>query len=99
GLIIGPVGLYIRRNLDETSAFLQSNRSLAGQRGSGSVLMSHAKEMLACLGMVVSGTIWFYVILIYIPTFARTQLHLPLRQSVLAQSIGLAFEVVLIPIC
>jgi hypothetical protein len=23
GLIIGPVGLYIRRNLDETSAFLQ----------------------------------------------------------------------------
>jgi MFS family permease len=99
GLIIGPVGLYIRRNLDETSAFLQSNRSPAGQQGSGSMLMSHAKEMLACLGMVVSGTISFYVILIYIPTFARTQLHLPLDQAFLAQSIGLACEVVLIPIC
>jgi len=99
GLIIGPVGLYIRRNLDETSAFLQSNRSSAGQQGSGSVLISHVKEMLACLGMVVSGTISFYVILIYIPTFARTQLHLPLDQAFLAQSIGLACEVVLIPIC
>lgn len=99
GLIIGPVGLYIRRKLDETSAFLQSNRSLAGQQGAGSVLMSHVKEMLACLGMVVSGTISFYVILIYIPTFARTQLHLPLDQAFLAQSIGLACEVVLIPIC
>jgi MFS transporter, MHS family, proline/betaine transporter len=99
GLIIGPVGLYIRRNLDETSAFLQSNRSSAGQQGSGGVLMSHVKEMLACLGMVVSGTISFYVILIYIPTFARTQLHLPLDQAFLAQSIGLACEVVLIPIC
>jgi MFS family permease len=99
GLIIGPVGLYIRRHLDETSAFLQSNRSPAGQQGSGSVLMSHTKEMLACLGMVVSGTISFYVILIYIPTFARTQLHLPLDQAFLAQSIGLACEVVLIPIC
>ena len=99
GLIIGPVGLYIRRNLDETSAFLQSNRSSAGQQGSGSVLMSHVKEMLVCLGMVVSGTISFYVILIYIPTFARTQLHLPLDQAFLAQSIGLACEVVLIPIC
>jgi len=99
GLIIGPVGLYIRRNLDETSAFLQSNRSSAGQQDSRSVLMSHVKEMLACLGMVVSGTISFYVILIYIPTFARTQLHLPLDQAFLAQSIGLACEVVLIPIC
>ena len=99
GLIIGPVGLYIRRNLDETSAFLQSNRSSAGQQGSGGVLLSHVKEMLACLGMVVSGTISFYVILIYIPTFARTQLHLPLDQAFLAQSIGLACEVVLIPIC
>jgi MFS transporter, MHS family, proline/betaine transporter len=99
GLIIGPVGLYIRRKLDETSAFLQSNRSSAGQQGAGSVLMSHVKEMLVCLGMVVSGTISFYVILIYIPTFARTQLHLPLDQAFLAQSIGLACEVVLIPIC
>ena len=99
GLIIGPVGLYIRRNLDETSAFLQSNRSSAGQPDTATVLMSHVKEMLACLGMVVSGTISFYVILIYIPTFARTQLHLPLDQAFLAQSIGLACEVVLIPIC
>ena len=48
--------------------------------------------------MVVSGTISFYVILIYIPTFARTQLHLPLDQAFLAQSIGLACEVVMIPI-
>jgi MFS transporter, MHS family, proline/betaine transporter len=99
GLIIGPLGFYIRRNLDETSAFLQSSQSSAGRPGTGSVLASHVKELLACLGMVVSGTISFYVILIYIPTFARTQLHLPLDQAFLAQSIGLACEVVMIPIC
>jgi len=46
GLIIGPLGLYIRRNLDETSAFLQSSQSAAGQTGSGTVLASHVKEML-----------------------------------------------------
>jgi MFS transporter, MHS family, proline/betaine transporter len=98
GLIIGPVGLYIRRNVDETSAFLQSSRKSDSQRASGRVLASHIKEMVACLGMVVSGTISFYVILIYIPTFARTQLQLPLDQAFLAQSIGLACEVVLIPV-
>jgi MFS transporter, MHS family, proline/betaine transporter len=99
GLIIGPVGLYIRRSLDETSAFLQASQGPAARRDAGSLLASHVKEMAACLGMVVTGTISFYVILIYIPTFARTQLHLPLDQAFLAQSIGLACEVVLIPIC
>lgn len=99
GLIIGPVGLYIRRNLAETEAFLQSGQSAAVGGGERRALAAHAKEILVCMGMVVSGTISFYVILIYIPTFARTQLHLPLDQAFLAQSIGLACEVVLIPIC
>lgn len=99
GLIIGPVGLYIRRNLAETEAFLQSGQSAAMGGGERRALAAHAKEILVCMGMVVSGTISFYVILIYIPTFARTQLHLPLDQAFLAQSIGLACEVVLIPIC
>src|SRR5215831_19648804 len=44
GLIIGPLGLYIRSNLDETSAFLQSRRSSAGQQSSSSILASHVKE-------------------------------------------------------
>jgi MFS transporter, MHS family, proline/betaine transporter len=98
GLIIGPVGLWIRRNLDETSAFLKSSSSSARSPGSARVLASHVKELLACLGLIVSGTISFYVILIYIPTFARTQLQLPLDQAFLAQSISLACEVTLIPI-
>jgi MFS transporter, MHS family, proline/betaine transporter len=98
GLVIGPLGLYIRSGLEETSAFLQSNRTSPGRESSASLLASHTKEIVACLGMTVAGTISFYVILIYIPTFARTQLHLPLDQAFLAQSIGLACEVVLIPI-
>jgi len=98
GLVIGPLGLYLRRNLDETDAFIQSSQNPANRQTAVSMLASRVKELLVCLGLVVSGTISFYVILIYIPTFARTQLHLPLDQAFLAQSIGLACEVVLIPI-
>src|ERR1700728_844205 len=98
GLIIGPLGLYIRSNLDETDAFLQVSRDPASQPAALSALTSRVKELLVCLGLVVSGTISFYVILIYIPTFARVQLHLPLDQAFLAQAIGLACECVLIPI-
>jgi MFS transporter, MHS family, proline/betaine transporter len=99
GLVIGPVGLYIRSSLAETPAFLQSDQSSANRAGAGRALASHVKQILVCFGIIVSGTISFYVILVYIPTFARTQLQLPLDQAFLAQAIGLAVEVVLIPIC
>jgi MFS family permease len=99
GLVIGPVGLYIRSSLAETQAFLQSDQASPSRAAGGRVLASHIKQILVCFGIVVSGTISFYVILVYIPTFARTQLQLPLDQAFLAQAIGLACEVALIPIC
>jgi hypothetical protein len=37
-----------------------------------------------CMGIITSGTISFYVILLYMPTFARTQLHLPLDEAFIA---------------
>ena len=99
GLVIGPVGLYIRSSLAETQAFLQSDQASQSRPAGGRVLASHIKQILVCFGIVVSGTISFYVILVYIPTFARTQLELPLDQAFLAQAIGLACEVAFIPIC
>jgi MFS transporter, MHS family, proline/betaine transporter len=98
GLIIGPVGLYIRRRLDETEVFLAISRSAGKQQALGAALAAHIRELLATFGIIVSGTISFYVILLYMPTFARTQLHLPLDQAFSAQAIGLACMIVLIPI-
>jgi MFS family permease len=99
GLVIGPVGLYIRSSLTETPAFLESEQAPQGRAAASRALASHVKQILVCFGIIVSGTISFYVILVYIPTFARTQLQLPLDQAFLAQAIGLAVEVTLIPIC
>jgi len=74
GLIIGPLGLYIRRRLDETAPFLATRRGSGQQQTLGAVLVAHMREALATFGIVISGTISFYVILLYMPTFARTQL-------------------------
>ena len=98
GLIIGPLGLYIRRHLAETEAFLESRRAAAGQPALGTVLASQVRSILVCMGICISGTISFYVILLYMPTFARTQLQLPLDQSFAAQAISLVCMIVLIPI-
>jgi MFS family permease len=97
GLIIGPLGLYVRRRLDETSAFLAIQRAEEHQK-LGAALAAHVREALATFGIVICGTIAFYVILLYMPTFARTQLHLPLEQAFSAQAISLVCMIVLIPI-
>jgi MHS family proline/betaine transporter-like MFS transporter len=81
GLIIGPVGLYIRRHLEETDAFLETRAAPIQKPSLGTTLASHLKEALVCVGIVTNGTIAFYVILLYTPTFARTQLHLPLDDA------------------
>ncbi len=98
GLVIGPLGLYIRRRLDESAAFLATQRGTGQQQTLGAALAAHVREALATFGIIISGTISFYVILLYMPTFARTQLHLPLDQAFTAQAISLACMIVLIPI-
>jgi MHS family proline/betaine transporter-like MFS transporter len=97
GLVIGPVGLYIRRRLEETTAFLASRRP-DQQQPLGAALTIHFRRALATFGLIICSTISFYVILLYMPTFARSQLHLPLDQAFSAQAIGLACMIVLIPI-
>jgi MFS family permease len=97
GLVIGPLGLYIRRRLDETAAFL-ATRGVEQQQALGAALAAHLRGVLSTFGIVISGTISFYVILLYMPTIARTQLQLPLDQAFSAQAIGLACMIVLIPI-
>ena len=62
------------------------------------MLAKHAKAVLTCMGIVVAGTISVYVILIYMPTFASTQLHLPLGGALRAQSIALACMIFAIPV-
>ena len=99
GLIKGPVGLFVRRHLQETEAFLET-RGVAsvGKQSFGTTVATHVKEVLVCIGIVTSGTISFYVVLLYMPTFARVQLHLPLDQAFLAQSISLACLIALTPL-
>jgi MFS family permease len=98
GLIIGPVGLFIRRHLQETDAFIEARGAALVRQSFGTTLATHTKDILVCMGIVTSGTISFYVILLYMPTFARVQLHLPLDQAFVAQAISLACMIVIIPL-
>jgi MFS family permease len=98
GLAIAPVGLFIRSYVEETEPFLASRRATSAPPAIGAALLAHYRGALVSMGLVVAGTIQFYVILLYMPTFASTELHLSLGHVFLAQTVGLACMIVVIPL-
>jgi len=102
GLLIGPVGLWMRRHLEETEAFVEAAQSAqrdpAAATGLLALLRGQARAVLVSFGLVVSSTIMFYVVLIYMPTYAKTQLQIPLNDAFTAQVAGLSCLTLLIPL-
>jgi MHS family proline/betaine transporter-like MFS transporter len=72
GLLIGPVGLYIRRHVDETPEFERTERSASPIR---EVLATQKERLLVSIGSLVLTTTANYMLL-YMPTYASRQLGL-----------------------
>jgi MFS transporter, MHS family, proline/betaine transporter len=73
GLLVGPVGIFIRRKVDETPEFLHTTHTRTP------VLEVFATEKMGLVlgaGLVALGTASTYFSL-YMPTYATTRLHLP----------------------
>ncbi|WP_020683546.1 MFS transporter [Marinobacterium rhizophilum] len=72
GLLIGPVGLYIRRNLDETHA--GSSELTAPFK---TVLRTQWRTIVCGMLMIWAGTASMYVEVFYMPTYLINELHYP----------------------
>jgi MHS family proline/betaine transporter-like MFS transporter len=72
GLLIGPVGWYIRRHVDETPEFERTERSASPIR---EVMATQKERLLVCIGSLVLTTTANYMLL-YMPTYASRQLGL-----------------------
>ncbi|NLU67168.1 MFS transporter [Streptomyces sp. HNM0574] len=73
GVLVGPVGLYIRARLSETEEFSEGPRERAPVRAT---LTRHLGRVLAGAASVGVATISVYLIL-YMPTFAVESLGVP----------------------
>ena len=98
GLIIGPVGLYIRRYLEETEAFIESRRERAVVNPLRTVVAQNRRGLAVTFGLVICGTISYYVVLVYMPTFAKTQLGMSMSDAFTAQIFGLVCLTAAIPV-
>src|SRR5690606_2389917 len=82
GLVIGPVGWYIRRHTEEPREFAQV---LARRREQGaeaaaspwSAVRRYPRETLAGFCITILWTVGTYFFLVYMPTYAVRELHLP----------------------
>jgi MFS transporter, MHS family, proline/betaine transporter len=77
GLLIGPVGLYIRSQIEETPEFKQIAAVKLEKSPLLAVLARDGLWLLLGIGIVAGNTAFNYVHKVYMPTYALTQLHLP----------------------
>lgn len=94
GLLIAPVGLYIRSKLEEPELFLAVRRARPVSPPS-EMWREHGRSVLGTIGIAVLYVAAPYTLLLYMPTFAVRQLHLPFSQaliaSMMAGCVSLAF--------
>jgi MFS family permease len=84
GLLIGPIGLYIRKHVGESPEFREHGPAPAPLR---QMFAKHWDRLLMCMGIVILSTSSNYIIL-YMPTYAIKQLHLPQSLGFTATMIG-----------
>ncbi len=83
GLIIVPVGFYIRSKLDEPEMFLKARKEAAVFSFTETVREQY-RPLLIGTGVAVLYAACAYVLFIYMPTFAVRQLGLPFSQALIA---------------
>lgn len=96
GGILLPVGIYMRRNLQETPAFVEAQQAPQKARephdlGSPLVLLGKA------FGFTVVWTVSYYIMLSYMPTFLTKEAGLTQSQALWGNSIALVVLVVATP--
>jgi MFS transporter, MHS family, proline/betaine transporter len=90
GLVIGPIGFYMRTRLQETPVFLSARGT--GQAPGKAPMMdafAHYKARMFCAFAIgLGGRASFYVLFIVMPSYAMQTLHLGLQASFVAPLVG-----------
>jgi MHS family proline/betaine transporter-like MFS transporter len=94
GLLIGPIGYYIRNNMEETPEFRAATPARAPMR---ELLETQWDRLLLVIGTVIISTSSQYMLL-YMPTYAIRELHLPQYLSYLAAACAAGLQTLAVPL-
>ena len=92
GGIIGPVGMYMRRNIAETPAFREAAPASVAVTAETVGLTARAA------GFTILWTVAFYIYINYMPTFTHTYAGLSSAQALWSNSLGIAVLLCAVPV-
>lgn len=93
GLLIAPVGYYIRRRLRET---IDVKAARAGASPVASLFRAQKRRLMTATGLIVLGTVATYTI-VFMPTFAARELGLTASNSFAAALLTASVQVIVVP--
>lgn len=94
GLLIGPVGYYIRSKMEETPAFLDTGPAAAPLR---TLFLEQWDRLLLTVGVVAASTSSQYLLL-YMPTYAIRELGLPQWIGFTAAMVAAVLQTAVVPL-
>ncbi len=96
GALLGPVGIYMRRTIDETPAYTNAKAAKAPVSAApGSNGLSLAAR---AFGFTIVWTVCFYVLLNYMPTWTQKYMKLSAAAALWSNTIGLVVLLLAIPL-
>lgn len=96
GMLVAPVGYYIRLRIEETPEFASEERH--ANTPLRDVVREYPRAVLSSLLMVVLWTVCTYVILFYIPTYVVKYLHMPQREGFISGIVSGAVLMAMAPV-
>lgn len=100
GIVLGAIGLYLRLRMPETPLFselLNANRTIKHP-----LLQALREKPLAMLKgtlLVFLPAMGFYLCFVYLSTYLKTYLNMPLHTALIINTISMAVILIVIPYC
>ncbi len=95
-VVIMPLGLYIRRRVDDPEEFVRQERVASSPLRL--LWRTHSAAVARGLGITIIWTVSTYFFFVYVPLFAHTVLKFPMSTTLFSNSLALAFMLVVSPI-
>jgi MFS transporter, MHS family, proline/betaine transporter len=94
--LIVPLGLYIRRHVDDPQAFV--SRDPAASSPLRLLWQTHRSAVARGFGITIIWTVATYFFFVYVPLYAHTVLKLPISTTLFSNSLALACMLGIAPV-
>jgi len=92
GLVLVLIGIYMRRDVEETPSFHQARQAAASLPA-----VSGPRLGALAFGFTIFWTVAYYALLAWMPTFTQQHAHLTPSQALWSNTVGLIAMVVAVP--